>query len=134
MTAPTTSVPVQIGVEMPRLATLPPEEVPAYVGTYRTHITPALGAPYDVDIVVQNDAGTLRMRSQPRDIFGALVVMLPVTDGRFHTAYPGVGTFKGQYYAEKGMIFAFKLAGDRANSFEMYGYDNTIVGRGERVK
>jgi len=130
----TTSVPVQIGVEMPRLATLPPDQVPAYVGTYRTHITPALGAPYDVDIVVQNDADTLKMRSQPRDIFGALVVMLPVTDGRFHTAYPGVGTFKGQYYAEKGMIFAFKLDGDRAKSFEMYGYDNTVVGRGERVK
>ena len=130
----TTSVPVRIGVEMPRLATLPPDQVPAYVGTYRTHITPPLGAPFDVDLIVTDDAGTLKLRSQPRDIFGDPVVMLPVTDGRFHTAYPSVGTFKGQYYAEKGMIFAFKLDGDRAKSFEMYGYDNTVVGRGERVK
>ena len=130
----TTSVPVRIGVEMPRLATLPPDQVPAYVGTYRTHITPPLGAPFDVDLIVTDDAGTLKLRSQPRDIFGDPVVMLPVTDGRFHTAYPSVGTFKGQYYAEKGMIFAFKLDGGRAKSFEMYGYDNTVVGRGERVK
>jgi hypothetical protein len=130
----TTSVPLQIGVEMPRLATLPADEVPAYVGTYRTHITPSNGPPYDVDLIVQDDAGTLKLRSQPRDIFGAPVVMLPVTDGRFHTAYPSVGTFKGQYFAEKGIIFAFKLDGDRAKSFEMYGYDDNVVGRGERVK
>ncbi|MBW8770404.1 MAG: DUF2911 domain-containing protein [Gemmatimonadetes bacterium] len=130
----TTSVPVQIGVEMPRLATLPSDEIPAYVGTYKTHITPTLGAPYDVDLIVQDDAGTLKLSSQPRDIFGAPVVMLPVTDGRFHTAYPSVGTFKGQYFAEKGMIFAFKREGDRATSLEMYGYDDNLVGRGERVK
>ena len=130
----TTSVPLQIGVEMPRLATLPSDQVPAYVGTYKTHITPVRGDPFDVNLIVQDEAGTLTVKSQPRDIFGNRVVMLPVVDGRFHTAYPSVGTFKGQYYAEKGMIFAFKLDGDRATSFEMYGYDDNLVGRGERVK
>src|SRR3954452_13451091 len=57
----TTSVPIQIGVDMPRLATLPPEQIPVYVGTYKTHITPPLGAPFDVDLVVEDDAGTLKL-------------------------------------------------------------------------
>jgi hypothetical protein len=130
----TTSVPVQIGVEMPRLATLPPEQVPTYVGTYKARITPRIGDPFDVELVIRDDAGALKLRSKPRDIFGEEVLMLPVVDGRFHTAYTSLGQFKGQYYAEKGMIFAFQVADGRAQTLEMYGYDDTVMGRGERVK
>ena len=60
--------------------------------------------------------------------------MVPVVDGRFHVAYAGVGTFKGQYFAEPGMIFAFRVADGHARSLELYGYDETVVGRGELVK
>jgi hypothetical protein len=32
------------------------------------------------------------------------------------------------------MIFAFRVADGRARSLEMYGYDDTVIGRGELVK
>lgn len=131
----TTAVSVQVGVDMPRLVTLPREELPAYVGTYATKVTPRNGgAPFDVDIVVRDDAGTLKIKALKRDIFGEEVVMVPVVDGRFHVAYAQVGTFKGQYFTEPGMIFAFKKVGDHAQSLELYGYDDQVVGRGELVK
>ncbi len=60
--------------------------------------------------------------------------MVPVVDGRFHVAYTEVGTFKGQYFTEPGMIFAFQVDGDHARTLEMYGYDQTVVGRGALVK
>ncbi|PYP79143.1 MAG: hypothetical protein DMD35_08895, partial [Gemmatimonadetes bacterium] len=47
----TTVVPIHIGVEMPRLVTLPEDQVPQYVGTYRVRMTPRIGEPYDVDFV-----------------------------------------------------------------------------------
>jgi hypothetical protein len=129
-----TVVPLQIGVEVPRFVTLPEDQVPQYVGTYKVHMTPSLGAPYDVDFVIRNDAGTLRLKSQPRDVFGGEVFMVPVVDGRFHVAYPGGDTFKGRPYTEPGMIFAFRAVDGHARNFDLYGYDTTVVGRGERTK
>ena len=130
----TTFVPLQIGVDLPRLVTLPAEQVPAYVGTYHAHITPSIGAPFDVDFVIRDDAGSLKIKAQPRDIFGEEVLMVPVVDGRFHVAYTSVGRFKGQYYTEPGMIFAFQLANGHARTLQIYGYDDTVVGRGELAK
>ena len=130
----TTVVPMQIGVEMPRLVTLPEDQVPQYVGTYAVHVTPSLGAPFDVSFVIRDDAGTLRVKSQPRDVFGGEVFMVPVADGRFHVAYTGGDTFKGRPFTEPGMIFAFRTADGHARGFDMYGYDEAIVGRGELVK
>ena len=131
----TTAVSVQVNVDMPRIVTLPSEELPAYVGTYATKITPRNGgAPYDVDIVVRDDAGTLKIKALKRDIFGEEVVMVPVVDGRFHVAYAQVGTFKGQYFTEPGMIFAFRKVDGHARTLELYGYDDQVVGRGELVR
>jgi hypothetical protein len=129
-----TVVPLHIGVEVPRFVTLPEDQVPQYVGTYKVHMTPSLGAPYDVDFVIRNDAGTLRLKSQPRDVFGGEVFMVPVVDGRFHVAYPGGDTFKGRPYTEPGMIFAFRAVDGHARNFDLYGYDTTVVGRGELTK
>ena len=119
---------------MPRLVTLPEDQVPQYVGTYAVHVTPSLGAPFDVSFVIRDDAGTLRVKSQPRDVFGGEVFMVPVADGRFHVAYTGGDTFKGRPFTEPGMIFAFRTADGPARGFDMYGYDEAIVGRGELVK
>lgn len=130
----TTVVPVQIGVEMPRLVTLPADQLPQYVGTYAVHMTPRNGAPFDVSFVIRNDAGTLRLKSEPRNVFGGEVFMVPVADGRFHVAYTGGDTFKGQPFTEPGMIFAFQTAGGHARGFEMYGYDDAVMGRGEIKK
>jgi hypothetical protein len=130
----TTFVPVQIGVDVPRLVTLPDEQRPMYVGTYHLHMTSRGAAPYEVDLVIRDDAGSLKIRSQPRDIFGAEVLMVPVADGRFHVAYTSVGTFKGQYYTEPGMIFAFQMADGHARTLQLYGYDDTVVGRAELAK
>lgn len=130
----TTVVAVQIGVEMPRLVTLPEDQVPQYPGTYKVHMTPRIGAPYDVDFVIRNDAGTLKLKSQPRDVFGGEVFMVPVADGRFHVAYSGGDTFKGRPFTEPGMIFAFKASDGHARTFDMYGYDDAVVGRGELTK
>jgi hypothetical protein len=127
----TTVVPVQIGVEMPRLVTLPEDQVPQYVGTYKVHMTPRVGTEFDVDFVIRDDAGTLRLKSQPRDVFGGEVFMVPVADGRFHVAYTGGDTFKGIPFTEPGMIFAFRTADGHARGFDMYGYDEAVVGRGE---
>jgi hypothetical protein len=130
-----TVVSVQIGVDMPRLVTLPSDQVPQYVGTYKVHMTPRTGAsPYDVDFVIRDDAGTLRLKSQPRDIFGGDVIMVPVVDGRFHVAYTEGGTFKGRPFTEPGMIFAFQPADGHARAFDLYGYDEQVVGRGELVR
>ena len=60
--------------------------------------------------------------------------MVPVVDGRFHVAYTNVGQYKGQYFAEPGMIFAFKVADGHARTLELFGYDDTVVGKGELVK
>ena len=131
----TTAVSVQVGVDMPRVVKLPSDELPQYVGTYATRVMPPNGTPpYDVDFVIRDDGGTLKIKSQKRDIFGEELVMVPVVDGRFHVAYAGVGTFKGQYFAEPGMIFAFQVADGHARSLELYGYDQTVVGKGELVK
>jgi hypothetical protein len=130
-----TIVAVQVGVEVPRFVTLPEDQVPQYVGTYKVHMTPTNGtAPYDVDFVIRNDAGTLRVKSQPRDIFGGEVFMVPVVDGRFHVAYAGGDTFKGRPFTEPGMIFAFRASDGHARTFDMYGYDDAVVGRGELTK
>jgi hypothetical protein len=130
----TTVVPLQIGVEMPRLVTLPEDQVPQYVGTYKVHMTPRAGVEYDVDFVIRDDAGTLRVRSQPRDVFGGEVYMVPVVDGRFHVAYTGGDTFKGRPFVEPGMIFAFRTGDGHASGFDMYGYDETVVGKGELAR
>jgi len=130
----TTVVPLQIGVEMPRVVTLPEDQVPQYVGTYRVHMTPRVGSPFDVDFVIRDDAGTLRLKSQPRDVFGGEVYMVPVVDGRFHVAYTGGDTFKGRPFVEPGMIFAFRTSDGHARTFDMYGYDEAVVGRGELAK
>jgi len=127
----TTVVPLQIGVEMPRLVTLPEDQVPQYVGTYKVHMTPRAGVEYDVDFVIRDDAGTLRLKSQPRDVFGGEVYMVPVVDGRFHVAYTGGDTFKGRPFVEPGMIFAFRTGDGHASGFDMFGYDETVVGKGE---
>jgi hypothetical protein len=130
----TTALPLQIGVEMPRLVTLPEDQVPQYVGTYKVHMTPRAGVEYDVDFVIRDDAGTLRLKSQPRDVFGGEVYMVPVVDGRFHVAYTGGDTFKGRPFVEPGMIFAFRTGDGHASGFDMYGYDETVVGKGELAK
>jgi len=131
----TTAVSVQVGVDMPRVVTLPSDELPKYVGSYATKVTPRSGgAPFDVDFVVRDDAGTLKVKSLKRDIFGEELVMVPVVDGRFHVAYTNVGQYKGQYFAEPGMIFAFKVADGHARTLELFGYDDTVVGKGELVK
>jgi hypothetical protein len=131
----TTAVSVQIGVDMPRVVMLPADQVPVYVGTYASKVTPRNGGdPYDVDFVVRDDGGTLKIRALKRDIFGAELAMFPVVDGRFHVAYTGVGSYKGQYFAEPGMIFAFQVADGQARTLELFGYDQTVVGRGERVR
>jgi hypothetical protein len=130
----TTVVPVQIGVELPRLVTLPDDQLPQYVGTYAVRMTPRIGTPFDVNFVIRNDAGTLRLKSQPRDVFGGEVFMVPVADGRFHVAYTGGDSFKGQPFTEPGMIFAFRTAEGHARGFEMYGYDDAVVGRGALTK
>ncbi|HKH90974.1 MAG TPA: DUF2911 domain-containing protein [Gemmatimonadaceae bacterium] len=129
-----TAVSVQVGVDMPRVVTLPSEQVPMYVGTYASKVTPRTGEPFDVDFVIRDDGGTLKIKALKRDVFGEEVVMFPVTDGRFHVAYASVGTFKGQYFAEPGMIFAFNVADGHARTLEVYGYDDTVVGRGEFKK
>jgi len=130
-----TAVSVQVGVDMPRVVTLPSDQVPMYVGTYASKVTPRNGGPpFDVDFVIRDDGGTLKIKALKRDIFGAEVVMFPVTDGRFHVAYASVGTFKGQYFAEPGMIFAFQTANGHARTLELYGYDDAVVGRGELTK
>ena len=131
----TTAVSVQVGVDMPRARMLPSDELPKYVGTYTCRITPSSGgAPYDVEFVIRDDGGTLKIKSLKRDIFGEELVMVPVVDDRFHVAYTGAGSFKGQRFAEPGMIFAFKMADGHAQTLELYGYDQTVVGRGELVK
>lgn len=129
-----TAVSVQVGVDMPRVVTLPSEQVPMYVGTYASKVTPKTGQPFDVDFVIRDDGGTLKIKALKRDVFGEEVAMFPVTDGRFHVAYASVGTFKGQYFAEPGMIFAFQMADGHAQTLEVYGYDDTVVGRGEYKK
>lgn len=132
----TTFVPVQIGVDMPPVVSLPDDQRPLYVGTYRLHVTPSTGRPpYDVDIVVADVDGSMKLHTVPRDAFGSSEMeLIPVGDGRFHTAYSSVGKFKGQFYAEPGMIFNFQIAGGHARSVEMLGYDNTVVGRGQLTK
>ena len=128
----TTAVSMQVAVDMPRVVQLPSEEVPVYVGTYAAKLTPRNGgAPYDVDFVIRDDNGTLKIKSLKRDIFGEELVMIPVVDRRFHVAYTGVGTYKGQYFAEPGMIFAFQNANGHAQKLELFGYDETVIGRGE---
>ena len=129
-----TVVDVQIGVDMPRVVTLPSDEVPRYVGTYKMHMTPRVGAPYDVDFVIRDDAGSLRVRTQPRDVFGGEVLMVPVVDGRFHVAYAESGTYKGRPFTEPGMIFAFDRTDGHARAVQRDGYDEAVVGRGELVK
>ena len=131
----TTALSVQIGVDMPRVVQLPSDEVPVYVGTYAAKVAPRNGGePYDVDFVIRNDGGTLKIKSLKRDIFGEELVMVPVVDGRFHVAYTGVGTYKGQYFTEPGMIFAFKASDGHARTVEVYGYDDAVVARGELTK
>ena len=123
-----------VGVDMPRVVTLPADQLPMYVGTYASRLTPPTGQPYDVDFVIRDDAGTLKIKALKRDIFGQELVMIPVVDGRFHVAYTGVETFKGQLFSEPGMIFAFEMADGHAQSLEMYGYDQTVVARGALKK
>ena len=130
----TTAVSVQVGVDMPRVVTLPADQLPQYVGTYAARLTPPTGQPFDVDFAIRDDAGTLKIKSLKRDIFGEELVMIPVVDGRFHVAYTGVDGFKGQLYSEPGMIFAFQVADGHAQSLEMYGYDQTVVARGQLKK
>lgn len=132
----TTVVPIQIGVEMPQLVSLPEERRTPYVGTYHMRVTPSAGrAPYDVDLVISDVNGGLKLHTVPRDAFGGgELEMVPVADRRFHVAYPEVGRFKGQFYTEPGMIFIFEFAGDHASSVQMLGYDNTVVGRGQFAK
>ena len=131
----TTAVSVQIAVDMPRARTLPSDELPQYIGTYASRITPRNGgAPFDVDFVIRDDGGTLKVKALKRDIFGEELMMVPVVDGRFHVAYTGAGTYKGQYFAEPGMIFAFQIANGHAQKLELYGYDQTVVGTGALVK
>jgi hypothetical protein len=130
-----TAVSVQVGVDMPRVVMLPSDELPKYVGTYATKVTPRNGgAPFDVDFVIRDDGGALKIKSLKRDIFGEELAMVPVVDGRFHVAYTNVGQYKGQYFAEPGMIFAFQVADGHARTLELFGYDQTVVGKGELVK
>jgi hypothetical protein len=84
--------------------------------------------------VKRDDAGTHRLNSQPRDVFGGEVYMVPVVDGRFHVAYTGGEMFKGRPFVEPGMIFAFRVGDGHATGFDMYGYDETVVGKGELAK
>jgi hypothetical protein len=130
----TTMIPVRIGVELPRLVSLPADELPMYVGTYRVHMTPTGRPAYDADFIVHEVGDALRISSKPEDVLDEDLLMVPVSDGRFHVAYAEVGTFNGRPYTEPGMIFSFHLADGRARSFEMYGYDDTVIGRGELVK
>jgi hypothetical protein len=130
----TTMVPVRIGVELPRLVSLPADELPMYVGTYRVHMTPSGRPAYDAEFTIREDRGALRIRSVPENVFYEELLMVPVADGRFHVAYAEVGSFNGRPYTEPGMIFAFRMADGRARSLDMYGYDDTVIGRGELVK
>lgn len=130
----TTFVAMQIGVEMPPLVSLPAEQRPQYVGTYHMRVTPSSGAPYEVDIEIRDEKGALTARARPRDIFGAPVELVPVAEGRFHVAYPDLGKFKGQFYTEPGMIFIFDRANGHAQTVQMLGYDNSVIGKGVLAK
>jgi len=130
----TTMIPVRIGVELPRLVALPADELPMYVGTYRVHMTPTGRPAFDADFTVHEVGDALHISSKPEDVLDEDLLMVPVSDGRFHVAYAEVGTFNGRPYTEPGMIFSFHMADGRARSFEMYGYDDTVIGRGELVK
>jgi hypothetical protein len=131
----TTYVPVQIGVELPRMVSLPADERPAYVGTYHLHVTPTGGrASYDTDVTIREVNDALKVVARPIDVFGNEVELVPVGDRRFHITYPASGKFRGQFYTEPGMIFVFDLSGGHAQGVQLIGYDNSVIGRGALAK
>jgi hypothetical protein len=129
----TTVVPMQIGVDMPQLEPLPPEQRERYVGNYRMHVTPRGRAPYDVDLAVVDVDGMLKLRSSPRDAFGGELDLIPVAERRLHVASAQLGSLRGQFYTAPGILFIFDVAEGRTRTIEMLTYDNTIVGRGQQL-
>jgi hypothetical protein len=117
-----------------------PEEVSEdrrapYVGTYRMRLTPRGRAPFDVELVVADVNGSLQLRTQPAAAFGdERVDLVPVSDRRFHVASSQLAKLRGLFYTEPGMLFVFDVAGGRARSVELLGYDNTVAGSAQRSR
>jgi hypothetical protein len=132
----TTVVPVQIGVDMARPATLALERRTPYLGTYRMRVTPSSGRqPYDVELVVADENGSLKLRTQPNGAFGAAELdLVPVSDGRFHLASAQIARLEGQLYTEPGLLLVFDLVDGHARTVEMVGYDGRVAGRGQIAK
>jgi hypothetical protein len=132
----TTVVPVQIGVDIARPATLSVERRTPYTGTYHVRITPSSGRqPYDVDLVVADENESLKLRTQPSGAFGAGELdLLPISDGRFHLVSAQLGKLQGQFYTEPGILLVFDLVGGHARTVEMLSYDGRVVGRGQIAK
>jgi hypothetical protein len=132
----TTVVPIQIGVEMSRPESVSEERRTPYVGSYRMRITPGAGRqPYDVELVVADVNGFLELRTQPAGAFGdAKVDLVPVLDHRFHLASTQLAKLRDQAFTIPGMLLVFEVANGRARSVELLGYDNSVAGRGQRVR
>jgi hypothetical protein len=129
-----TYVPVQIGVDLPAQAALPAEERALYPGTYRMRVAPDAGQPFDVDLVVRDANGTLKIRTTPRDLFGHEVDLVPLGERRFHVTDPSPGKFRGQSYTEPGMVIQFDDASGHAAAVQVLGYDGTVMARGTLAK
>jgi hypothetical protein len=130
----TTVVPLQIGVDLPPLETLAPQQRARYVGTYRLHVTPSRGrAPYDVDVAVVDVNGTLKLRPTPRDALGGELDLIPVSSGRFHVTSAQLNGVRGQFYTEPGMLVTFDIGDGGTRTIELTSYDNVVAGRGRSV-
>ena len=132
----TTVVPLQIGVDLPPLETLAPEQRARYVGTYRMHVTPSRGGrpPYDVEVAVVDVNGALELRPTPRDALGGELDLVPVSSGRFHLRSAQLAGARGQFYTEPGMLVTFDVGDGRTRTIELASYDGVVVGRGRSVR
>jgi hypothetical protein len=130
----TTVVPLQIGVDLPPIETLAPQQRARYVGTYRMHVTPSRGRPpYDVDVAVVDVNGTLKLRPTPRDALGGELDLIPVSSGRFHVTSAQLNAVRGQFYTEPGMLVTFDVGDGGTRTIELTSYDNVVAGRGRSV-
>ncbi|MEO6528681.1 MAG: DUF2911 domain-containing protein [Gemmatimonadaceae bacterium] len=132
----TTVVPVQIGVDMARPGPLLSERRTPYVGTYRMRVTPSTGrSPYDVDLVVADENGAMKLKTLPASAFGdGELDLVPISDGKFHLLSAQLPKLEGQFYGAPGLLLVFDLVGGRARSVEMIAYDGRVVGRGQLAK
>jgi len=127
-----TIVPLQIGVGLPEILSLPEDRRAPYPGSYRVHVVPKNGAaPYDVRFRVRDADGVLKLTSEPANVLGGEQTMIPVTEGRFHVAVPAASAFVAQLYATPGLLLVFETSGGHARSVRLVGYDGIEAGQGE---